>query len=112
MGTIKRRKRVSHRELGPYKRYELLTGWIDYVNVGYTGYGDAASKYVSEFISDEMRADWAANREELLKFWASGESLHSFFPDTPPWQFVRNSPGTLPWAERVLSVSESAESQR
>ena len=105
MATIKRRQRVSHRELGPYRRYELLTGRINYVYRGYTGYGDETSKYTSAFISDEMRADWAANRDELLKFWASGESL-SFFPDTPPWQFVRNSPGTMPWAERVLLCAQ------
>jgi hypothetical protein len=44
MGTIKRRQRVSQRELGPYKRYELLTGRINYVYVGYTGYGNATGK--------------------------------------------------------------------
>jgi hypothetical protein len=86
MGTIKRLKRVSHREIGPYKRHELLFGWIKYSAKGYSGYGDGSSTDLSDFISDEMHRDWAANRDELLAFWASGEyTTTKIFPDSLPW---------------------------
>jgi hypothetical protein len=68
MATVTRKKRVSQRELGPYKRHELLTGEICYAVQGYTGYGDGSSTNVTDYISDEMRRDWAANRDELLAF--------------------------------------------
>ena len=97
--TITRRKRLSYRELSPYKRHELLTGEILYAS-GYDGYGDGSGTDLIDFISDEMRADWAENREELLKFWASGEpSTSQIFSNSKPWLFVCGSADTLPWAE-------------
>jgi hypothetical protein len=105
MATIKRRKRVSYRDLGPYKRHELLTGRISYGAVGYNGYGDGKNTSPADFISDEMRDDWADNRDELLKFWASGEyTTAEIFPDSKPWLFICGSPDTLPWAERMLTL--------
>jgi hypothetical protein len=54
-------------------------------------------------ISDEMRADWEANRDELMEFWQSGEYTYpDTFPDSLPWLFVCGSADTLPWAARHL----------
>jgi hypothetical protein len=104
VSTITDCQRVSYRELGPHKRHELLTGEIVYAVVGYSGYGDGKSGDLTDSISDEMRADWANNREALLKFWASGEPTTArIFPDSKPWLFVCGSPDTLPWAERQFS---------
>ena len=62
MATVKRRRRLSQRELGPYKRHELLTGEIDYPMQGYSGYGDGTGTDLAAFIGDEMRADWKTLR--------------------------------------------------
>jgi hypothetical protein len=98
MSTIMRRKH-SARTLGPYRRHELLTGRIKYPVQGYDGYGNGSSAEVSDFISEEMRRDWAENREELMAFWRSGEyTTPETFEDSLPWLFVRGRPGTLPWA--------------
>ena len=92
--------------LGPYKRHELLTGEICYPVLGYSGYGDGTGRDLTAFISEEMRADWEANREELLAFWASGEyTTPDIFPDSLPWLFIggpRARPGYLPWAAKVF----------
>jgi hypothetical protein len=111
MTTIRRRQRVSYRELGPYKRHELLTGQIKYAAKGYNGYGDGKSTKLHDFISDQMRSDWENNREELLKFWASGQyTTASVFPDSNPWLFVCGSPNTLPWAVRQFDGSWAVDS--
>jgi hypothetical protein len=68
MSTIVRRKRASRVQLGPYRRHELLTGRIQYPVQGYTGYGDGVGTDLSAFIGNEMRSDWAANRDELVAF--------------------------------------------
>jgi hypothetical protein len=103
MPTITRRKRVSYRELGPYRRHELLTGEIVYPAVGYSGYGDGRSADLNEFIDDAMRSDWTDNRDELLQFWTSGKyTTPSIFPDSKPWLFVCGLPNSLPWAARLL----------
>lgn len=99
MSTITRRKRASRLSIGPYKRHELLTGEIRYSARYYTGYGDMRNDDLTAFISDEMRADWASNRDELIAFWKSGEYTDfDIFPDSLPWLFVAGSPNTLPWA--------------
>jgi hypothetical protein len=46
-----------------------------------------------------MRADWEANRDELIKFWQSAKFTH---PDSLPWLFVRGRDGSLPWAAMHL----------
>ena len=56
---------------------------------------------MTAFLSDDMRNDWAANREELVAFWKSGVYT-TVFPDSLPWLFVRGSADTLPWAARHL----------
>ena len=94
---MERRAPSQRRGLCPYRRYELLFGEIIY-SPDYTGYGsNGGSTNLEDFISDEMRRDWAENRTELLKFWRSGE-----FTMDKPWLFDRGSAHTLPWAERVL----------
>jgi hypothetical protein len=98
MSTTVRHKRHP-RELGSYRRHELLTGEIIYAVQGYSGYGDGKSTAVTDYISDEMRADWAVHRAELLTFWKSGEYTSSkIFPDSRPWLFVCGNADTLPWA--------------
>ena len=84
-------------EIGPYKRYELLTGEIRYPAQNYSGYGDGRGTDLTAFISDEMRNDWANNRAELIAFWKSGQSP-VIFPDCLPWLYGCGSAGTLPWA--------------
>ncbi len=45
-----------------------------------------------------MRADWEANREELMAFWRSGKREADVFPDALQWLYVGGSADTLPWA--------------
>jgi hypothetical protein len=93
--------------LGPYKRHELLTGEIVYADRGYSGYGDGKSATMADFISDEMRRDWAEHRDALIKFWQSGKyTAPDVFPDSKPWLFVRGEPGTLPWACKHLDEAD------
>src|SRR5262245_39040546 len=101
MATTKYRTRQSKRELGPYKRHELLTGEI-VRNDEYSGYADpeGTSEDLTQFISDEMRRDWEDNRDELLEFWKSGESTADFFVDSRPWLHEYGDPNDLPWAEK------------
>jgi hypothetical protein len=49
---------------------------IVYPAQGYTGYGDGVGMDLTAFITAEMRADWEANRDELMKFWQSDEFTH------------------------------------
>jgi hypothetical protein len=99
MATVIRRKRMAKGSLGPYKRHELLTGEIKYALSGYTGYGDGHGTDLTKFISDAMRSDWQAHRNELLAFWKSGEhTKQAIFPDSVPWLFVRGNDFSLPWA--------------
>ena len=71
LDPITRRKRTSRLSIGPYRRHELLTGWIVYPVEGYTGYGDGVGTDLTAFITDGMHADWEANRDELMEFWRS-----------------------------------------
>jgi hypothetical protein len=97
-----------HRPLGPYKRHELLTGEVASAAPGYyQGYAKSGfdQQNLEDFISEDMRADWLANRAELLAFWKSGEytSLDAFPDHTPtPHLFIRGQPDTLPWAASVF----------
>ena len=95
MTTIIRRKRTSRMQLGPYRRHELLTGRIVYPVQGYAGYGDGVGTDLTAFITDQMRADWAANREELIAFRESGQSP-TIFPDCLPWLYTHRSVDTPP----------------
>jgi hypothetical protein len=110
--TIIRRKRSSRVSIGPYRRHELLTGKAHYPALGYTGYGDGEDTNMEHFISEEMRADWIANRAELLAFWESGKYTTEFFPDGKPWLFVRGHPWTLPWAATIFDRDDEPEPRR
>jgi hypothetical protein len=97
--TITRHRRTSRRQLSAYKRHELVTGKIFYPMLGYDGYGDGLGRDLSSFISEDMIADWGANREMLLQWWPSGESEGHFPPPlTPPWLNAHGTPDALPWA--------------
>ena len=63
---------------------------------GYTGYSDGVGTDLTAFITDEMRADWAANRVELTGFWRSGKTEADVFPDALSWLYVGGSADTLP----------------
>lgn len=130
-----RQRRTRRRGLTGDKVYELLTGLIRYPATGYGGYGhssgpkitrefqdseslrafeaavhprhSATATYssVEPFISDEMRADWRAHRDGLLRFWISGghstsERLQAAGVEVKMGlaQFFRGEPGTRPWA--------------
>ena len=88
--------------LSVYKRHELLTGQIVPVVSGYSGYATGSSTNLMDYISDEMRADWLANRAALLEFWRSGKSDAEVFPnDCLPWLCLGRR-DTLPWGARYL----------
>jgi hypothetical protein len=99
MATILRQKR-GPRQLGPYRRHELLTGEAVRAEIGYTGYAsDGKSDNAAGYISDEIRADWQEHRSELIAFWKSGQyTTAEIFADSKPWLFVRGDADTLPWA--------------
>ena len=104
MATRAKRIRKSTRGLTDYKIHELLTGVSQYPAKGYTGYGNpqiGGAESTEKHISDEMRRDWETHRDQLLKFWVSGEYTTSkMFPDIRmhPWIFIRGAPGYRPWA--------------
>jgi hypothetical protein len=111
MPTVIRRKHTSRRQLGPYRRHELLFGEIFYPVSGYDGYGDGLNKDLAAFIDDNMKADWEANRDELMAFWASGEYTTSdVFPGSLPWLFDRGTPGKLPWAAKMFDAKMARRS--
>jgi hypothetical protein len=83
--------------LSAYQCSELLTGKIDYPMMRYDGYGDGHAKDLRAFISPLMHADWAAHREELLRFWISGETSYKL-PNRKGWLSYKGAPGTRPWA--------------
>ena len=57
MTTVVRHRRQP-RQLGPYRRHELLTGETVRPEFGYSGYAsDGKSNKAVDYISDEMRAD-------------------------------------------------------
>jgi hypothetical protein len=101
MSTVIRRRRGTRTNLGPYKRHELLGGRIMYPVQGYSGYGDGRSVNVADYISEEMKADWKANREVLLQIWRGEKSEEEVFHDTLPWLYYTDTE-TLPWAELHL----------
>jgi hypothetical protein len=98
MTTVIRRKRASLSSIGPYRRHDLLTGRIVYPVQGYTSYGDGIGTDLTAFITDEMRAGWEANRDELMAFGRLGKTEADVFPDALPWLYMGGSADTLPWA--------------
>jgi hypothetical protein len=108
VATVIRRRHTSRRQLGSDKRYELLTGVCDYPAES-SFYTDMKNTDAAAFISDEMRADWETNREELLKFWASGEDTLGYFEDCKAWHFIHGSHDTLPWAALQFDKRETVK---
>jgi hypothetical protein len=92
---MERRRPGQRRELGPYRRHELLTGEISYPVLGYDGYGDGLNTNMAEF-------------------WRSGEytSFRTFPGESKPWLFVRGDPHTLPWAAKVSITPSTAAKSR
>ena len=78
MSTVIRRRRSSRLQLGPYKRHELLTGEVKIVVQGYSGYANGRDTDLSKFISDEMRRDWANNRERTARILEIGQLVGRF----------------------------------
>ena len=105
MNTIMHRRRGSRMSLSIYKRYELLTGRIEPMVNAYDGYATTGNRTnLADYISDQMRADWAANRALLVAYWHSGQSEVEFFSpdDVLPWLYLHRRPGALPWAVKHL----------
>jgi hypothetical protein len=58
VSTVTRRKRASRSNIGPYRRFELLSGELGYpLPQYYAGYGDCVGRELTMFICDGMRAD-------------------------------------------------------
>jgi hypothetical protein len=102
---------------------ELLNGVIEYPVRGYDGYGDmvadqATGSLTENWISDEMRQDWEANREALMALWRSGKSpvldLSEFGLNVRwlPWLCVCGSRNTLPWAAKEFDGDRLARHPR
>jgi hypothetical protein len=111
---VKRSSKIRRRGFTAYKVVELLTGRITYPAMYYDGYGDGAgpdgyNDFAEKYIDEEMRQDWAENREALTAFWRSGkytttEELAEFGLDIrmPPWLFVQRSQcGAVTFCRRV-----------
>jgi hypothetical protein len=80
-----------------------------YPVLGYTGYGDGVGTDLTAFGSDQMRADWEANRAELLAFWKSGKTTADVFPDALPWLHLWGYANTPPWAARHLDDGRTGD---
>ncbi len=53
-----------------------------------------------------MKADWRANRAELMDWWNAAENAPSFSPK--PWIFPhRGTLDTLPWAAEQFDKGEA-----
>jgi hypothetical protein len=87
MSTIRRRKRGTRTNLPIYRMYELLTGRIEPLVPAYNGYAATGNRTnLTDYIDDNMRADWLANRDVLMEFWQSGMSDAEAFPEKClPW---------------------------
>jgi hypothetical protein len=66
--------------------------------LGYSGSGDGVDTDLTAFISDEMRADWEANCEELMACWRSDKTEADVLPDV-----LGGSADMLPWAAVQLA---------
>jgi hypothetical protein len=110
MATIHRRMRTARTALGPSRIHELCTDEIIYCSPPYyDGYGNGTGVNIKNFISDEMRADWEANREELLTFWRSGKYSIDFFPNMYPHLFFKGSKNTRPWSAKMFDGPKAAK---
>ena len=53
-----------------------------------------------------MKADWEANRDELMEFWRSGKYSIDYLPDSLPHLFYRGSRRSLPWAAKQFDAKK------
>jgi hypothetical protein len=116
---VARHSAVRRRGLTAYKVYELLTGEIRYPVQGYSGYGNALldqshASLTANYISDQMREDWEANREALMAFWRSGKLAYDFSEFglnvmMKPWRGVSGDRRTLPWAATALEQQKAGK---
>ena len=107
---VARHSAIRRRGLTAYKAYELLTGEIRYPVQGYDGYGaplldQSHASLTANYISDQMREDWEANRDALMAFWRSGKLAYDFSEFglnlmMKPWLRVSGDRRTLPWAAK------------
>ena len=93
----------SARHLNAYKRHELLSGECVYpLPEYYTGYGNAAigrrSEDLSSYVTEEMKADWTAHREQLMALWNGEIDEQQTWGDRRPWLCLFPVAGELPWA--------------
>jgi len=105
---MERRAPNHGRKLSADCAHELLNGKISYSFTDYAGYGDGVGTDAGDFVSDEMRADWLANRELLIKVWKSGKLFpHDVWPGWRIWLSVDHNGEPLPWCERQFGGSSS-----
>lgn len=93
------------RLLNEFKVHELLYGEPAYcLPQFYTGYGDAHTRDpdLKHFITSEMRADWEANRDDLLRVYAGEITEPEAFGVHPVVWAVPHRTHPLPWAATVF----------
>ena len=102
------------RPLTAEKIYELLYGEPGYcLPQYYQGYADAVSRDpdITHFISDEMKADWRANRDKLMQLWrGEGDHKHLFGCQRLPW-LCCDDDHEWPWAARTFDNKPDTERQ-
>jgi hypothetical protein len=69
----------------------------------YTGYGDGFDTDLEHFVSDEMRADWETNRDDLMQRWRSGEVAEE------PWLWLSVTSGVGGHGLLACSTGRQAE---
>jgi hypothetical protein len=95
--------------LDDYKRYQLIQGpdALLLAGMGYlrrVGSFNMMSEQDQAEVMTEMKADWEANRDELMAWWNAGKNCEPFSPK--PWIFpMYGTPDTLPWAAGLGSAS-------
>jgi hypothetical protein len=57
-----------------------------------------------DFISDQMRADWEANRDKLMAKWNGEKTEQELWPGERhlPWLFFSPRPGSRPWGAEIF----------
>jgi hypothetical protein len=103
MSTVIRRRRGSRLSLSIYKMYELLTGRVEPLVPAYDGYATTGNRTnLLDYVDDNMRADWLANRDMLLEFWQSDTSDWDAWPEIClPWLYF-GPRDREPWAQTHL----------
>ena len=93
-------------DIGPYKRHELLTGKIYYPALGYSGYGDGKSTHITDFVTNEMRLDWLANRDRLLASGSPASRSRGTFPTLSPGSLIAAIPTRCPGRSKCSATEQ------